>query len=115
MNKKIIYDQETGKSTVIIFEKGKRYKGVSRPCAEDTEFKSYLTGTQIAERKALIKRSISKQNDIKKKVTVLLNECGDLIRRLVLEEEYTADMKEGLVEFIKIKDDLYKKLRKISE
>ena len=48
-------------------------------------------------------------------MTVLLNECGDLIRRLVLEEEYTADMKEGLVEFIKIKDDLYKKLRKISE
>jgi hypothetical protein len=115
MNKKIIYNEETGKTMVIIFEKGRKYKGVSRPCSEDIEFKSYLTGTQIAEKKALIKRSVSKQNEMKKRLGVIINEHRDILRRLALESEYEADVRKSLTDFIKIKDDLYKTLKKISK
>lgn len=115
MNKKIVYNEETGKTTVIIFEKGKRYKGVSRPCLEDIGFKSYLTGVQIAEKKALIKRSISKQNEIRRKATILINECGNLLARLTVEEETEAILKESLREFIENKDLLYKTVKKITE
>lgn len=112
--KKII-NQEEGKTTVTLYEKGKVYKGTAKVHPDDEDFGNARTGEIIAECRARqvrhAKLAIQRENEIKE----LLKQIEVLKESRDYHKLESLNRKEFVEAYISKKDMVYKQIRKNRE
>lgn len=109
------YDANTGRSEVIIWDKGKKYRGTATVHEEDKDVMNQYTGLTIANTRAEIKRAESKSSACEKEIQKLQGQLLVLITRQFNYDKDAADMRKNLEQYIKDKAEFAKKLRKRRE
>lgn len=115
MGKKIKYnyDEVTGRSEAIIWNKGKRYKGTAVTNELDKDVMSSYTGLTIALARAEIKRSNSKAAECQNKMNALKAQMVRLSEEKRIHLQKSLNMAKELEEYIDEKAEFANKLRDV--
>lgn len=107
------YDANTGRSEAVIWDKGKRYRGVAITHEEDRDVMNQYTGLTIAVGRAEINRSEGKAKDCAKEIKKLQKRILHLTELQLKHKSDAKVMSEGLETYISEKGKFAKKLRKL--
>ncbi len=135
MNINFSYDATKGVSSCIIVDKDKTFIGLALCHPDDMDFMSEKTGCNIAESKARIEMLKYKRDELKATIKtfkhfmsciknsknynpnsyetkMIRRQLRQLENQLATTKQEIATEKEALKEYIVLKDNFYKKIRK---
>ena len=107
------YDKTTGKAEVIIWDKGKRYRGTAIPSVEDMDVKAKYTGLTLANAKAEIVRNGKKASACLNEVAKKEREIENLKKRANAYSTKKAEIEQELNQYIDQKADFASRLRQV--
>jgi hypothetical protein len=115
MSKRIkhFYDAVTGRSETVIWDKGKKYKGIAITHEEDKDVMTQYTGLTISTGRAEIKRSEGKAKDCGKEIKRLQKQIIHLTELQLKHKTDARIMSDALEQYIENKGIFAKKLRKL--
>ena len=107
------YDELTGKAEVIIWDKGKKYRGTAIPSAEDMDVKAKYTGLTLANAKAEIVRNNKKALECLKEIAKREKEIENLKKRASAYVSKKAEIEQELNQYIDKKSEFASRLRQV--